>query len=93
MYNAKGVFAFFAKEQIENKFSSEIEFQKYKQKKIAGNLAYNGKYAKTWINTFTSTHTSFYTLKWLTLAEKVKYSIVLFYSWVKSKIAYCEYKK
>lgn len=82
--NAKSVFAFIANANLENKYAEAIEFQKYKQKKVAGNLAYNKKYARVWLNTFTSTHQSFYRLNQLRFVEKIKYLIVLICSWIKS---------
>lgn len=84
VFNAEYVFTLLSK-KYNQMFADDIEYQKYKLKKLAGNLAYNDKYAKDWMNTFSSTHTSFCGLKGLTLVEKVKYLIILFYSWMKSK--------
>ena len=82
--NAQCVFELLQRTHLAYRLTDDIEFQKYKQKKLAGNLAYNRRFAKEWFLTFKSTHSTFFRIKRLSLIERIKYSIVILLSWIKS---------
>lgn len=84
VFNAKQTFDFLKKENLESCFADAIEYQKYRQKILAGRIAYKSKYAKEWYNEFSSTHESYLRIKGLSFEEKLKYFIVVFFSWIKS---------
>ena len=82
IYNAARVLAYFTRCGLDKTYNRELEFFKYKQKKVAGNLAYKKAYAGQWLQNFSSTHKSIWSLKKLTLTEKIKYCIVVICSWI-----------
>ena len=82
IFNAERVLSYFTRFNLDKTYYSALEFYKYKQKKVAGNLAYNKAYANRWLQKFSSTHKSIWSLKELTLTEKIKYCIVVICSWI-----------
>ena len=70
IYKAERVLSYFTRFKLDKTYYSALEFYKYKQKKVAGNLAYNKAYANRWLQKFSSTHKSIWSLKELTLTEK-----------------------
>lgn len=82
IYNAERVLSYFTRFKLDKTYYSALEYYKYKQKKVAGNLAYNKAYANRWLQKFSSTHKSFWSLEELTLTEKIKYCIVVICSWI-----------
>ena len=82
IYKAERVLSYFTRFKLDKTYYSALEFYKYKQKKVAGNLAYNKAYANRWLQQFSSTHKSIWSLKELTLTEKIKYCIVVLCSWI-----------
>lgn len=82
IFNAERVLSYFTRFNLDKTYYSALEYYKYKQKKVAGNLAYNKAYANRWLQKFSSTHKSIWSLKELTLTEKIKYCIVVICSWI-----------
>ena len=75
--NAERTFSILNKANLSLKFADAIEYQRYKQKLLAGKLACNYKYSKEWLNVFSSVHNSFWHLKNLSIVEKCKFFAVL----------------
>lgn len=82
IYNAERVLSYFTRFKLDKTYHAALEFYKYKQKKVAGDLAYKKAYATQWLHKFPSTHKSIWCLKELTLTEKIKYCIVVLCSWI-----------
>lgn len=83
--NFKEVVLLLEKYKMQDKFEDEINYFKYKQKKLAGNLAYNRKYANEWLYLFSSINKKIYSMKNITLIEKFKYLIIVCIAYLKAQ--------
>lgn len=71
--NANIVIDVFASAKLTKRYFKQLEYIKYKQLKMAGNLAEKRQYAKRWLITYPEIHYSLLMSKYLTMFEKVKF--------------------
>lgn len=78
--NAKIVLSVFQKQGLTEEFAFELEYLKYLQKRLAGDLARNKKYCKEWLQMFSEINCSVLHNRYIDNVEKVKF-------WVNKTIA------
>lgn len=73
--NSKIVLSIFQKLGLAKEYASELEYLKYLQKRLAGNLARNKKYCKEWLQMFSEINWSVLHNRYIDNMEKVKFLI------------------
>ena len=84
--NAKIVCSFFQNRDLKKKHVAEIEYLKYAQKKVAGNLARKRKYCRDYFMTFREINLTALKNPYISRKNKIKFVVSLVYSKILSWI-------
>ena len=78
--NVKTVISIFKKKGLEHKYANELEYLKFLQKELAGDLARKKKYSKEWLEMFQEINLRTFSNPFISNSRKLKFLVKLLYA-------------